>query len=133
MQLLSTQITEEIGKMKEYPQIKFLKAAVPEILDGRKTAEARPRSVRWIDKISNAEIVELTWGARFATPTVFARARLEQVDVKTFAEATQEDVKRFGGRWHDVPVARFVTELEQWYAKELLKGHPVAWIYFTLI
>lgn len=100
---------------------------------GAKRPKARPRSMRWINEISNAKIVELTWGARFATPTVFARARLEQVDVKTFAEATQEDVKRFGGRWRDVPVARFVTELEQWYAKELRKGHQVVWIYFTLI
>lgn len=119
--------------MKQYPQIKFLKAAVPEILAGRKTMEARPRSMRWIDEIEQADTVELTWGARFAVPTIFARAHVERVEVKPFAEATQEDVKRFGGRWRNESVAAFVAEHERWYAKELEKGYPVAWIYFTII
>jgi hypothetical protein len=119
--------------MKQYPQIKFLKAAVPGILAGQKTLEARPRSMRWIEEIASADVVELTWGARFAAPAVFARARIERVVVKPFAEATKEDVARFGSRWQNESVATFVKKHEEWYAKLLQKGHPVVWIYFTLV
>lgn len=119
--------------MTEYPQIKFLKAAVPDILAGHKTLEARPRSMRWIEGIEKADVVELTWGARFAPPTVFARARIERVEVKPFAAATRQDVVRFGSRWQDEPVATFVAKHEAWYAKLLQKGQPVVWIYFTIV
>jgi hypothetical protein len=89
--------------------------------------------MRWIDEIASADVVELTWGARFAPPTVFARARIERVEVKPFAKATKEDVARFGGRWQGESVATFVAKHEEWYAKLLQKEYPVVWIYFTLV
>jgi hypothetical protein len=115
------------------PQIKFLKGAVEDILAGGKTMEARPRSLRWIDAISRAGVVELTFGPRFKPPTVFALAEIELVVTKPFSEATAEDVRRFGGGWQDKGVEAFIAVHERWYAAELSEGKPVGWIYFHLL
>jgi hypothetical protein len=115
------------------PQIKFLKKSMPEILAGTKTMEARPRSPRWINNFYEGQLVELTYGARFKAPIVFATARIEQIAVKPFADATEEDVKRFGGGWHEKGITAFVAEHERWYADEFAKDYPVVWIYFKLV
>jgi len=114
-------------------QIKFLKKAVMPILSGSKTMEARPRSPRWIDSFHEGQLIELTYGARFKPPVVIATASIERIEIKPFADATEDDARRFGGSWHEKGVTAFIAEHERWYAKELAKGYPVVWIYFTLV
>lgn len=120
----------DIGK---YPQIKFFKKHAADILAGNKTMEARPRSPKWIAAIENTPFVELTYGARYRPATIITLARIKRVEIKPFAEATEEDVRRFGCGWQHRSIEEFVRVHEQWYAKELSKGYPVAWIYFKLV
>lgn len=76
------------------PQLKFLKAIIDSIMIGDKTLEVRPRSRRWIEYFSKADEIDLTYGPRFSAPKVFARAKLEKVEVRPFESTTEKDLKR---------------------------------------
>lgn len=118
--------------VERLPQLKFLKDQIGFVLDGSKTLEPRPRSLRWIEKMLDSNKIELTWGARFAPPRVFAVARLEKVEVRPFETTTMDDLKRISRGWEDKTPEEFVRVHNEWYAKELSKGYPVAWIYFSV-
>lgn len=120
-------------RLPAYPQVKFLQRNIPDILAHIKTMEVRPRSARWANRVANSPVIALTHGARFSPAKVFALAQVQRVEIKPFAQATAEDVRRFGQGWQHKPVAQFSAAHEGWYAKELGKGHPVVWIYFELI
>lgn len=115
------------------PAIKFLKRSTEDILSGRKTLELRPRSLRWIERIQKADIVDLTYGPRMSLPTVFAIAEIEKVEIRPFDTMTPDDLKRIGHGWELRTVDEFIPVYTEWYAKELAKGYPVAWIYFSVI
>ena len=114
------------------PQLKFLKDQVGFVLDGSKTLEVRPRSDRWIQKMLDSKRIELTWGARFAPPMVFAVARLEKVEVRPFKTTTVDDLKRISRGWENKTPKEFARVHNEWYAKELAKGYSVVWIYFKI-
>jgi len=114
------------------PQIKFYKDAVPDILSGRKTLEPRPRSPQWIARIAESELVDLTYGPRIGVPKIFASAEILKVDTRPFETATKEDLIQIGLSWQDKTPEEFVEEYTKWFAKDLAKGYPVAWIYFKL-
>ena len=115
------------------PQIKFLKDQIGYVLDGSKTLEPRPRSHEWIEKIAQADEIELTYGSRFAPPRIFAIAKLEKVEVRPFETVTKDDLIRISRGWENKEPKEFVRIHNEWYAKELAKGYPVAWIYFMVI
>lgn len=115
------------------PQLKFLKDQVGYVLDGKKTLEPRPRSHQWIDRLSEAEEIELTYGPRFAPPKVFARAKIEGIEVRPFETVTQEDLEQISRGWEDKTPEEFARVHNEWYAKELAKGYPVVWVYFKII
>jgi len=115
------------------PAIKFLKHSAEDILAGKKTLEPRPRSLRWIERIEKADVVDLTYGPRMGAPTIFATAKIEKVEIRPFDTITPDDLKRVGYGWELRTVAEFISAYTEWYAKELAKGYPVAWIYFTVI
>lgn len=115
------------------PVIKFFKDAVEDILAGRKTLEPRPRSPSWIERLGKAGQASLTYGPRFGAPTVFATARITDVAVRPFESVTIEDLARIGYGWSDRSCEEFVAEYTRWFAKELEKGYPVAWISFEVI
>lgn len=115
------------------PQIKFYKDAVPDIVSGQKTLEPRPRSPRWIERISNTKEADLTYGPRIGVPTIFARAEIVKVETRPFETATQEDLEKIALGWQDKTPKEFIEEYTKWFSKELAKGYPVAWIYFKLI
>src|SRR3989344_4908588 len=114
------------------PQLKFFKEQVHFILDGYKTLEPRPRSHRWIERISNAEEIELTYGPRFRPPKIFAVAKIEKIEVRPFDTVTKDDLIRISRGWEGKNSDEFAEVHNKWYAKELAKGYPVAWIYFKL-
>lgn len=114
------------------PQIKFYKDAVPDILSGRKTLEPRPRSPQWIAKIADSKLVDLTYGPRIGVPKIFASAEILKVDTRPFETATMEDLTQIALGWQDKTAEEFVAEYTKWFAKDLTKGYPVAWIYFKL-
>lgn len=115
-----------------HPQIKFYKDAVPDILSGRKTLEPRPRSPQWIARIADSKLVDLTYGPRIGVPKVFASAEILNVDTRPFETATIEDLVQIALGWQDKSPEEFIQEYTKWFAKDLAKGYPVAWIYFKL-
>ncbi|MDQ3761247.1 MAG: ASCH domain-containing protein [Actinomycetota bacterium] len=115
------------------PAIKFFKDAVDDILAGRKTLEPRPRSASWIDRLERVGRASLTYGPRFGAPTVFATARITDITVRPFDSVTVEDLARIGYDWSSRSCEEFVLEYSRWFAKELDKGYPVAWISFEVI
>jgi hypothetical protein len=132
-----TGFTHESGSRDEagiatLPTIKFLKRTVPDILDGSKTLEARPRSEPWIRRIRDAPRARLTYGPMRGAPTVFAVARIRSVEVRGFETATQEDLGRIGPDWAGRGTADFSAAYADWYAKELGRGYAVAWISFEV-
>lgn len=118
---------------KGTPQIKFYKDAVPDIVSGQKTLEPRPRSDRWIKKVSEAKEAYFTYGPRIGTPKIFAKAEIVKVEIRPFETATQEDLKKIALGWQDKTPQAFIREYTKWFAKELAKDYQVAWIYFKLI
>lgn len=114
------------------PAIKFLKRTVPDILDGSKTLEARPRSEPWIRRIRDAPRARLTYGPMRGAPTVFAVARICSVEVRGFGTATQDDLGRIGPDWAGRGTEDFTAAYADWYAKELARGYAVAWISFEV-
>jgi hypothetical protein len=115
------------------PAIKVMKYQVEDILSGGKTLEPRPRGEAWIARIQTARRAQLTWGPRMGAPTVFAIAQITSVEIRGFETATQADVDRVGSQWKGRPVADFVAEYTAWFAKDLNKGHRVAWISFDVV
>lgn len=115
------------------PQIKFYKDAVPDILSGRKTIEPRPRSHAWIERITTTQLVDLTYGPRIGVPKIFATAQILKVESRPFNTATKDDLKGIGLGWQNRTPEEFIAEYERWFQKELAKGYPVAWIYFTVV
>lgn len=115
------------------PSIKFFKDAVEDILAGRKTLEPRPRSLSWIRRIEKVEKVSFTYGPRFGASTVFATARITDITVRSFDSVTPEDLRRIGYDWADRSCEEFVAEYTRWFAKELEKNYPVAWISFEVL
>ncbi|MGH3710294.1 MAG: ASCH domain-containing protein [Pseudonocardiaceae bacterium] len=115
------------------PAIKFFKDAVEDILVGRKTLEPRPRSLPWISRLQKAGQALLTYGPRFGAPTVFATARIVDVAVRSFDSVTPEDLGRIGYGWADRSCEEFVAEYTRWFARELEKNYPVAWIRFEVV
>lgn len=115
------------------PAIKFLKRSTEDILGGRKTLEPRARSLRWIERIQKADVVDFTYGPRMSVPTVFATAKIEKVEIRPFDTITPDDLERIGYGWELRTTAEFIPAYNEWYAKELAKGYPVAWIYFSVI
>lgn len=118
---------------KKRPQLKFLKAIVDSIINGDKTLEVRPRSRRWIENFSKADEIDLTYGPRFSAPKVFARAKLEKVEVRPFDTTTTKDLERIARGWEEKTPKEFIKVHNEWYSKELSKGYPVAWIFFKVI
>lgn len=114
------------------PQIKFYKDAVPDILSTQKTLEPRPRSPQWIQRISSAKLVDLTFGPRIGAPKIFASAEILKVETRPFETATMEDLIQIALGWQDKTPEEFIAEYTKWFAKDLAKGYPVAWIYFKL-
>jgi ASCH domain-containing protein len=116
-----------------FPAIKFFKDSVEDILAGYKTLEPRPRTLAWIRRIERAGHASLTYGPRFGPPTIFATARITDITMRPFETATVEDLKRLGRDWRGESPERFVVEYVRWYANELAKGYPVAWISFEIV
>lgn len=115
------------------PQIKFYKDAAPYILSGDKTLEVRPRSRAWVEKISKAKLVDLTYGPRFRPPHIFATAKIFRVEVRSFDTTTKEDLKQLGRSWLKKTPKEFAEIHKKWFAKDLAKSYPVAWIFFKLV
>ncbi|MGH3889933.1 MAG: ASCH domain-containing protein [Pseudonocardiaceae bacterium] len=115
------------------PAIKFFKNAVEDILAGRKTLEPRPRSLSWIRRLEKVGQASLTYGPRFGAPTFFATARITDITLRSFDTATPEDLRRIGYNWTNRSCEEFVAEYTRWFARELEKGYPVAWISFQVI
>jgi ASCH domain len=113
--------------------MKFFKDAVEDILAGRKTLEPRPRSASWIERLEKVGQASLTYGPRFGASTVFATARITDVTVRPFETVTVGDLARIGYGWADRSCEEFVVEYTRWFAEELEKGYPVAWISFEVI
>lgn len=118
---------------KKRAQIKFYKDAVPDIVSGEKTLEPRPRSLQWIDRISQADLVDLTWGPRVGKPHIFATAKIEKVETRPFETATTKDLKQIALGWQDKTPNEFIKEYNRWFASQLSKGYPVAWVYFKVV
>jgi hypothetical protein len=118
---------------KALPAIKFFKDAVADILAGHKTLEPRPRTLAWIKRLERAGYASLTYGPRFGAPTIFATARITDITIRPFETAMVEDLKRIGKEWSTDSPERFIIEYTRWYAKELAKGYPVAWISFEIV
>lgn len=118
---------------KRRPQLKFLKDQIGYVMDGSKTLEPRPRSQRWIQRILQADEIELTYGPRFSPPRVFAIAKIEKVEVRPFETTTKDDLIRISRGWEDKKSEEFIQVHNEWYAKELAKGYPIVWIYFEVI
>ncbi len=114
-------------------QLKFLKNQIGHVLDGSKTLEIRPRSRNWIERIAGAELIDLTYGARFKPPVIFATARLIKIEVRPFESTKKEDLERLSIRWKDKEPQEFIDVHNEWYKKELNKGYPVAWIHFEVV
>jgi hypothetical protein len=53
--------------------------------------------------------------------------------VRPFGSVTVADLARIGYDWPDRSCAEFSVEYTHWFAKELEKGYPVAWISFEVI
>lgn len=118
---------------KKRTQLKFLKKIVSSILDGSKTLEVRPRSLRWIENFSKADELDLTYGPRFSAPKIFARAKLERMEVRPFETTTKQDLIRISRGWEEKTPKEFISVHKEWYSKELAKGYPVAWIFFKVV
>lgn len=118
---------------KSIPQIKFYKDAAPDILSGKKTLEPRPRSTRWIGKISEAKYVNFTYGPRIGTPKIFARAEILNVETRPFESIRPKDLTKVGLGWKNKTPHEFIEEYKKWFSKELKRGYPVAWIYFRIV
>ncbi len=114
-------------------QLKFLKDQIGHVLDGSKTIEIRPRSRNWIERIAGADLIDLTYGARFKPPTIFATAKLLKIEIRAFESTKKEDLKKLSIRWKDKEPQEFIDVHNEWYKKELKKGYPVAWIHYQVI
>lgn len=115
------------------PQLKFLKDQVNYVINGSKTLEPRPRSRQWIERIAGAELIDLTYGPRFSPPKIFATAKLLKVEIRPFESTTKEDLVKISRGWEDKEPEEFIEVHNEWYAKELAKGYPIAWIHFSVI
>jgi len=115
------------------PQLKFLKNQVKYVISGNKTLEPRPRSIRWINIFEKAEMVDLTFGPRFRMPVVFATAKLTKVEIRPFETVTRDDLRQISRGWEEKDPKEFMEVHNKWYANELAKGYPVAWIYFEIV
>ena len=120
-------------KEKRNPQLKFFKGQVGYVLSGAKTLEPRPRSIQWIKQFEKADLIDLTFGPRFRMPMVFATARLIKVETRPFETVTRDDLRQISRSWEDKDPHEFAEVHNKWYAKELGKGYPVAWIYFEIV
>ena len=119
--------------IKRRPQLKFFKDQIGYVLAGSKTLEPRPRSPQWIKMISQVEEIDLTYGPRFSTPKIFARAKVKKVEVRPFETTTKEDLKEISRGWEEREPQEFIEVHNKWYADELAKGYPVVWIYFKVV
>lgn len=117
---------------KRLSQIKFYKDAVPDILSEKKTLEPRPRSSQWIKRISESKLVYLTYGPRIGIPKIFASAEILKVEIRPFETATKNDLVQIALGWQNKTPKEFIYEYTRWFAKDLTRGYPVAWIYFKL-
>ncbi len=117
---------------KNRPQIKFYKDAVPDIVLGNKTLEPRPRNLKWINRIMEANEVDFTFGPRFGVPKIFATAQILKVEIRPFETTTKEDLIRIALEWQNKTPEEFIKTYNSWFAKDLAKGYAVAWIYFKL-
>lgn len=115
------------------PQLKFLKEQVDNVLKGKKTLEPRPRSRQWIERIANVVFIDLTYGARFKPPVIFATAKVLKVEVRPFETTTKEDLIKISRGWEEKEPEEFIRVHNEWFAKELSRGLPVLWIYFRII
>lgn len=82
---------------------------------------------------SRVEKVSFTYGSRFGASTVFATARITDITVQSFDSVTPEDLRRIGYDWVDRSCEEFAAEYTRWFAKELEKNYPVAWVSFEVI
>ncbi|HAN09077.1 MAG TPA: hypothetical protein DCP90_00505 [Clostridiales bacterium] len=112
--------------------IKFYKDIIPEILVGKKTLEVRPRSLSFLKKAQNSEYAYLTYGPRFGAPTVFAKAKIEDVEVRPFESVTEDDLVQIGYDWSNRPREEFINEYTDWFSKELDKGYEPVWVHFNV-
>jgi hypothetical protein len=126
-------VSSAAGSAGALPTIKFFKDAVDDILSGVKTLEPRPRSMSWIRRLERAGHASLAYGPRYGVPTVFAVARITDITLRAFDTVTAADLRHIGTPWNDRVPEEFVCEYSRWYAKELAKGYPVAWISFELV
>jgi hypothetical protein len=117
------------ASLETLPTIKFYKDAVTDILSGQKTLDPRPRSLSWIRRAGHAA---LTYGPRFGKSTVFAVARITDITLRPFETADSRDLARIGSKWQEGTPEAFAHEYTRWFAKELAKGYPVAWISFEI-
>lgn len=122
-----------ISSRATLPAIKFFKDAVDDILTGRKTLEPRPRSLPWIRRLEKVGQASFTYGPRFGVPTIFATACITDITVRPFDTVTLEDLRRIGYDWADRSREEFVMEYTRWFARELEKNYPVAWIGFEVV
>jgi ASCH domain-containing protein len=115
------------------PTVKFFKDAVEDILAGRKTLEPRPRSLSWISRLEKYGQASFAYGPRFGAPTVFATVRIVDITIRPFDSVTPGDLERIGYGWAGRSCEEFVVEYTHWFARELEKGYPVAWISFEVV
>ena len=86
----------------------------------------------WIGKLEKAGRANLTYGPRMGKPTVFATARILDIEVRAFTTATPDDLKQIGHDWPTRTVHDFIKVYSDWFEKELARGYPVAWIRFQV-
>lgn len=77
----------------------------------------------------------LDWNRGFMTKILphSPRVTLPDITVRPFDNVTPEDLTRIGYDWTERGCEEFVVEYENWFAKELAKNYPVAWIRFAVI
>jgi hypothetical protein len=80
-----------------------------------------------------ADLVDLTYGPRMGAPIIFATAKILKVEIRPFETAMESDLHKIALGWETKSVQEFVAEYTRWFAKELYKGYPVAWVHFTVI
>ncbi len=116
--------------MSDIIQVKVLKSKVSDISRGLKTLEVRVRSSSYIDKLMKAESIVFTYGQRFQKPTIFAKAKINKLEVKDLEAVTAEDISKLGTVWEGKSKQEFLDDYYESFAKEIAKGYKPVWIYF---
>ncbi|MFV0440618.1 MAG: hypothetical protein ACK5LV_04935 [Lachnospirales bacterium] len=79
------------------------------------------------------EYIYFSYGARYKTPTVFAKAKVLKVQIKALEDVLDSDIEKLGEIWKNRDKDFFIADYKECFKKEFEKNYNVVWVYFEVV